>query len=678
MGGTIHRVVTFALIGALFAGLACDGLAAEPPAANLVSNPGFEDGAAKWHLPAGFKVVQGAAAHAGGSFLDFVRTDKSIYELASQRIDFRPGARYKFSAWVWTKGVVGEESGATVCMEWSGPKGWIGGAYPDGRKGDNDWFRVVGITPPIPREAAGVSVTLYLRQGMTGEARFDDVEVAEYEGRPLEAYLIDPAYRGLVLGDEPRRPIRVHVDLADRLADGPWLSRHGISPPAQPQLYLTLVQQAATGEGSRGAAPGYRQSVTMAARPGKIEHEFDAAGLEAGDFSVEVGIKGATPPGQSDLGFVRLGGRVIPPGRRPRVYIDRHRRTVVEGKPFFPLGFYLDTIHDADLEKIAAAGFNCVMPYAFSSMPTAEAGKLLDLAQGRGIKVIYSIKDLYAGTECLPKGGIDGKTDPDAAVTAVVERFRSHPGVLAWYLNDELPATMRDALEARYRLVRRLDPDHPTWAVLYQVDELADYRHTCDVLGADPYPVPDKPVAMAADWARKTRDATGGACAFWQVPQVFDWANYHKNEDPARHRAATYDEMRVMTYLALVNGAKGLIYYSFYDLKRDRLGFDVRWKDVSRLGAEVRSLMPALLATGTAPRDVAVSGPGGAAVFREGNRLWVLVANPDKAAATVRLAVPKGVGSLKTLGGRSIAVGDGPVVEELKPLACETYVMELP
>jgi hypothetical protein len=136
--------------------------------------------------------------------------------------------------------------------------------------------------------------------------------------------------------------------------------------------------------------------------------------------------------------------------------------------------------------------------------------------------------------------------------------------------------------------------------------------------------------------------------------------------------------MRVMTYLALVNGAKGLIYYSFYDLKRDRLGFDVRWKDVSRLGAEVRSLMPALLATGTAPRDVAVSGPGGAAVFREGNRLWVLVANPDKAAATVRLAVPKGVGSLKTLGGRSIAVGDGPVVEELKPLACETYVMELP
>ncbi|MCX5670475.1 MAG: hypothetical protein NTU94_04035, partial [Planctomycetota bacterium] len=402
--------------------------------------------------------------------------------------------------------------------------------------------------------------------------------------------------------------------------------------------------------------------------------ELGAPPLTAGEYQVQMFLE----QGGRKVAEQAIDGRILPAGQRPRVSVDRHRRTVADGKPFFPLGFYLSTIADADLEKMAAAGFNCVMPYAFSSMSLAKAGELLDVAQRRGIKVIYSVKDLYGRTDSFPKGGIDGITDADAAVRTIVERFRSHPAVLAWYLNDELPATMRDALEARYRLVRRLDPDHPTWAVLFQVDELADYRHTCDVLGTDPYPIPDKPVAMAGEWACKTRAATNGACAFWQVPQVFDWANYHKNEDPAKHRAPTYDEMRAMTYLALVNGAKGLIYYSFYDLQRDRLGFEARWKDVSRLGEEVRSLMPALLAADPPPPEVHVSGGPAWAAFRDGKRLWVLVTNPQKLPATMRLAVPAGVGSVKTASGRTLAVKDGTIVEELTPLACETYAMDLP
>ena len=664
MPGTFHRIVTFALFGALFAAIAPAALAVEQAAPNLVKNPGFEDGAKPWYLPKGFEVVEAASSRSGAHGLHFTRGDATTYDLASQRIDFRPGARYLFSAWVRTKGVVGPESGATVCMEWSGPKGWIGGTYPDGRKGDADWFQVTGVTPPIPKEATSVAVTLYLRRGMTGEAWFDDVQVTEYAARPMEAYLIQPAYRGLMFADEPRRPIRVRVDLAEFVGEASWRARHGIDKRFRLGLNLFL------GAMIQWANPEIYGTL-----------EFDSDSLDFGPYCLEAQLEAYIYQDAAKpviLGSAKIDGEVLPAGKRPRVYIDRHRRTIVEGKPFFPLGFYLGTIQDADLEKMAAAGFNCVMPYAFSSMPLAKAGELLDVAQRRGIKVIYSVKDLYAGTSIFPKGGIDGITDADAAVTAIVERFRSHPAVLAWYLNDELPATMRRALEARYRLVRGLDPDHPTWAVLFQVDELADYRHTCDVLGTDPYPIPDRPVTMAGDWARKTRDATGGACAFWQVPQVFDWANYHKNEPAEKHRAPTYDEMRAMTYLALAGGAKGLIYYSFFDLQRDRLGFDARWKDVSRLGEEVRSLMLALLAADAPPPEVKVDGGPAWAAFRDGKRLWVLVTNPEKLAATMRLAVPAGVGSAKTGSGRTLAVKDGTIVEELQPLACETYAMDLP
>lgn len=664
MPGTHHRVVTLALFAALFAAIAPAALAAEEDAPNLVKNPGFEDGAKPWSLPKGFEVVEAASSHSGAHGLHFTRGDAATYDLASQRIDFRPGARYLFSAWVRTRGVVGPESGATVCMEWSGPKGWIGGTYPDGRKGDAGWFQVTGVTPPMPKEATSVAVTLYLRKGMTGEAWFDDVQVTEYAGRPMEAYLIDPAYRGLIFADEPRAPIRVHVDLAETVAGRTW--RPGVGYGGAGDLVLVCRLRVAD------APVAEKRVAEFPSRSFAVE--LDAPPLTAGECQVQMFLE----QGGRKIAEQTLDGRILPAGQRPRVSIDRHRRMIVEGKPFFPLGFYLGTIQDADLEKMAAAGFNCVMPYAFSSMPLAKAAGLLDVAQRRGIKVIYSVKDLYAGTSIIPKGGIDGITDADAAVRAIVERFRSHPAVLAWYLNDELPATMRDALEGRYRLVRGLDPDHPTWAVLCQVDELADYRHTCDVLGTDPYPIPDRPVTMAGEWARKTRDATGGACAFWQVPQVFDWANYRKNEPPEKHRAPTYDEMRAMTYLALVNSAKGLIYYSFFDLQRDRLGFDARWKDVSRLGEEVRSLMPALLAADVPPPEVQVSGGPAWAAFRDGKRLWVLVTNPEKLPATMRLAVPAGVGSAKTVSGRTLAVKDGTIVEELKPLACETYLMELP
>jgi hypothetical protein len=182
--------------------------------------------------------------------------------------------------------------------------------------------------------------------------------------------------------------------------------------------------------------------------------------------------------------------------------------------------------------------------------------------------------------------------------------------------------------------------------------------------------------STASGRALKTGRATGGACAFWQVPQAFDWANYRKGEDPAKYRAPTYDEVRTMTYLALINGAKGLIYYSFFDLRRDHLGFDARWRDVSRIGQEVRDLTPAILSVDPPPAGVMVSGPRWAAM-RNGKRLWVLVTNPEPQTVPMRLALPAGAGAIRTLGGREIAARDGVVAEDFKPLACETFVVDL-
>ena len=637
--------------------------AAEPVGPNLVRNQGFEEGAAGWRLPAAYDVAPGAGRQ-GGAALHVVRKDPAVYELASQAVDCRPGRRYRFAAWVKTRGVAGQDSGATLCMEWSGAAGWIGGAYPDGIRGDAGWTRIVGTTPPIPADATRLSLTLYLRKGMTGEAWFDDVEACEFWGRPMEAYLSAPAYRGLIFADEQRGPVRVRVELAPVVLGRAWRDAGGYEGIDPPVVLCRLRSGDRTVAEKRIAAPAART----------LDVEFDGASLPVGDYCVDVTLLAAGAEAAAE----RLAGTVLPAGRRPRVYVDRLRRTIVDGKPFFPLGFYLGDIQEADIQVLAQAGFNCVMPYAFSGMGLDRAAQQLALAERHGLRVIYSVKDLYPGTKHFPKQSLDGRADADAMVAAAVERFRSHPNVLGWYVNDELPATMRETLEARQRLMRRLDPDHPTWAVLFQVGELSEYRHTCDILGSDPYPVPDKPVTMAGDWARLTRDATGGAAAVWQVPQAFAWTNYgRKSKDPGRDRAPTLGEVRTMTYLALVGGASGLIYYSFYDLRKDPLGFEARWKDLARVGREVQALMPALLAADAPPPQVTVSGPRWAA-RRDGRRVWVLVTNPEARAVAMRLAVPTGVSEVRTLEGRAAAVRDAAVAEDLPPLACETFIFDLP
>jgi len=98
---------------------------------------------------------------------------------------------------------------------------------------------------------------------------------------------------------------------------------------------------------------------------------------------------------------------------------------------------------------------------------------------------------------------------------------------------------------------------------------------------------------------------------------------------------------------------------------------------MARIGAELREMTPAILATQPAPADVKVVGARWMATC-DGKTLWVLVANPDARVMEMRLTVPSGLKTVKTLDGRAVTVRNGQVKEDLKPLACETYVGEMP
>ena len=562
-------MLCFVLAGVVRAAMAAEG--------EVVVNGGFDE--VKDGVTVGWRnigrryVFRDGAGRNGTRGLHYENDDPKFYSFPGQKIPFKAGRAYEFEVWVRTEGLQGDDSGATLCIEWSDANGkWLGGAYPRGVKGTSGWTRVKGITGRIPENAASVRVNPYVRKGMTGKAWFDDLSVREYVPPPVTG-LYSTAYRNVA-------------------ADGDVTFRAALDVPPDggDARVLWFSYRDAKGDGRRVRADGARgDCVTLPVASMMVGRQDVVAEL----------FNGAKCVGSAACAFTRVE-------RMPRraVWFDRHGRTMVDGKPFFPLGMYWGAITTNKIEKYATGPFNCLMPYHAPKSP-----ELMDLCHEKGLKVIYSVKDIYRGTRWAPKG-IATEEDEVRFVRDCVARFKDHPALFAWYLNDELPLSMLPRLAARRALMEELDPGHPGWTVLYQYTMIREYMPSFDVVGTDPYPIPSKPAATATEWTRQTVGGTLGCKPVWQVPQAFNWAGYKKKpEDRAKFRAPTEAELRSMCWQCIANGANGLVLYSYFDLEKRPNGddFDTRWAECCRVGAEIRAQFPVLLSTEGAGRRI-VSG----------------------------------------------------------------------
>jgi len=361
-----------------------------------------------------------------------------------------------------------------------------------------------------------------------------------------------------------------------------------------------------------------------------------------------------------------------------KVHIDDNNVTIVDSKPFFPLGLYTGSGPETDgafkeLDEIADSPFNTIMNYGINGGSIEQIRRYLDAANKRGIKVIYSLKDFYEGTRYYP-GKVGDYRGEEEMTRGVVTEFKDHPAILAWYLNDELPAGYIPRLTRRYELVKKLDPDHPTWAVLYQVNELAPYLRTADIIGADPYPVPDKSISMAGEWTQLVRKAVGNREAVWMVPQAHNTSLYSET----MHKGPTFDEMRCMAYQCLVNGANGLIFYSFFDLKRDPSGFESRWSDVKKLGNEIKGLTPVLLSSEDTPKVQSSTMNIHFSTKRLDDKIYIIAVNASDKELDAEFVIPTESKSAKVLSeDRSVPIEDYRIKDKFPPITVHVYEISL-
>ena len=596
---------------------------------NLIPNADFAGPPTGWRMPAQV-TLDDTVGHGDSRSLKLVNPDAADYPLAHYDVPCVPGRSYRFAVWVRTEGVAGAGTGATITLQSEGAGGYLGGDYPAGRRGTQDWTRIEGMYT-IPEAAVNTSLSLYLRRGGTGTAWFDDVELYEVAEPPLRVNLVQPNYRNWLRGEE----VSVLYWLADTLPDG--------LTAEQTLLELTLRDETAV----------IRRQANPPQPPGPVPGSagtLPVPRLMPGAYTFEVRLLRADTEAELAAWSTELTVR-DPALPAPKVSIDAQGFTLVEGQRFLPLGLYLGSVNPDELAQIAAAGYNTIMPYNSARGDDARNRQWLDWAHEAGLRTIYSVKDHYYQLHSAPPG-LTSEEVADAAALAQVAAVRDHPAVLAWYLNDELPLTVHDQLLRRNELIKAADPDHPTWSVLYQVPVIDRYADTADVLGTDPYPIPRALPAMAGQWTAQTLAAKGGAGAIWQVPQVFDWAAYTEQgvRDP---RPPTLQEMRTMAYQCLAAGAKGLIFYSWFDLLKFPDTFDARYADITQLAADIHAIEPWILADAPTGLSLAPPAEADASLYRA--RAW---GPPPGGGGSLLLATNGSDEPVTlTLGGPEVTVG---------------------
>jgi len=264
-----------------------------------------------------------------------------------------------------------------------------------------------------------------------------------------------------------------------------------------------------------------------------------------------------------------------------------------------------------------------------------------------------------------------------------------------WYLDDEPhgPGRQPDDITRQYEQWARWDPTHPMFLLHNRPAEFVRYAPACDIFATDSYPIrtgDDAPLRPVAAWTRAAVDSVFGRKPVWIALQCYTVkavSEAGKSRDGVP-RLPTEEELRCLSYLALAEGARGLLWYAFDDTYYNNGAirgvniaeeFPEFWEALKRVIAETAGHQQIW----TAPyADLTPSSENPDLVVQRqpylvGGMAHVLVVNPTREEQELVLALD-GVadGEVKdALGGSSALVANGVLRDKLAPLAAKCYAL---
>ena len=305
--------------------------------------------------------------------------------------------------------------------------------------------------------------------------------------------------------------------------------------------------------------------------------------------------------------------------------------TVRDGEKVFPLGLSnpppagVKAPSGKDgLKEVASAGVSVIRTgrgdwsLARSDQQIAAEVALEDAADAVGVGCWLQLSD----TANLPA---QSGSATEQLLAKIVTALRGHPALFAWKGVDEPRNPFRgenwirpDGLTRAYKKIRQLDPDHPV--VIIQaprstVGQLTPYRPAFDITGVDIFPIAYPPgehsdsgnrdLGVVGEMARKMTQAAGTK-PIWLTLQIAWTGTVKPGSVPV---FPTLHNERFMAYQAIVNGARGLMFFGGH-LTQITKPADAKagwnwtfWEQV------LRPLVVELTSTAVAPALVAPAGP---------------------------------------------------------------------
>ena len=609
----------------------------------------FEPGAKNPRVPKPYKIIKGEGVTGGGGLVLSRPNPNDKYVFFKH--DFKklePGRNYKLSVMTRVRGMRHAASGkpvdgkvSIVGFDFHGGGNYLGSSYIRSKivKGEKDWTTEEMVFT-MRKEYDRAQLVLFLKRPYTcRQVVWDNVKL-ERLGENLSIYPVLP--KQLRLDPDGKVKLRV-VDMGKA---------------------RKLAAFAVTADGKELYAPvkgGFA--------------EFALGELPEGVHKVKFFV--ADPKQHKVIAEAEFPFTVtsaVPP--TGAVATDETGRLTVDGKPFFPLGFYLEWPNGFDAghaKWLREAGANTVLPYRSYQMRLPESKgrytvaalrRSLDFMRDNELKVIFGMLEVNTRSG-ITLNEFDGAKGRAAVIARIVEGIKDHPALLGWYISDENPISeMGKVSDLRFRISRR-DPFHPVATLTNIADNYIWYGPTGDFMMIDPYPIVDESsqsmTRIRLSFEKQQRESRMGV---WWVPQTFNWGIYRRTEKYSDFRYPTEEDMRAQLLLALNFRARGIIFYAYESIRRhDR--FDPgasEWfgAQVKRISLLAKELTPFFLADGK-PAPVKLKSTGASKVeaklhTADGRSIVVITSDgPGEGAAVLDV----GRDNLKSRFGKTTALGGG-------------------
>lgn len=324
--------------------------------------------------------------------------------------------------------------------------------------------------------------------------------------------------------------------------------------------------------------------------------------------------------------------------RKNEVKIDRFLGGVLKGgKHIFPFGFYsYFPVKKGLIEAEAINRFNLISPYQNILKDDFEERKrYLDLAHKYGMQVNYNLLSVCGGGGVNSARGKEYSRDElDEILIDEINRVKNHPALLSWYISDEPVLNGKDPqeLERLYSLIKKVDPYHPITMVFMHSHKAENFANAMDIVMADPYPIPSQKVTKVGRVTARLKRKFDNKLPVWIVPQAFGGNEWWEREPTA-------NELRFMTYSAIINGATGIQYF----VRKNPNGFPKSiktWNEAENIAHEVGAITPYLFSdekiSQTKINDKSIINR----TYKKDNEILIIVANSSPQPKEIQMELP--------------------------------------